>query len=288
LRPAEAVREGDAGEPLEPSITNAHGEVAASFADVSFTYPSGTLALSNVNLEVEAGRVLGVVGPSGCGKSTLLSLLAGLALPTAGVVTLNKNAAGVGRHGLSMVFQKDTLLPWLTVQDNVGFYYRLHRKERGRAAELVPSLLELARVSDFARAYPYQLSGGMRRRVAFLAAVAAMPAVLLLDEPFSSLDEPTRVALHQDVFEIIRRLQMTVVLVTHDLAEAVSMCDDVVILTNRPGSVARRVPIPFGLHRNLFDLRQTPEFLRLYGVLWHDLSEQIRRQPAPGSAEPAC
>jgi ABC-type nitrate/sulfonate/bicarbonate transport system ATPase subunit len=262
--------------------------VAASFADVSFTYPSGTLALSNVNLEVEAGRVLGVVGPSGCGKSTLLSLLAGLALPTAGVVTLNKNAAGVGRHGLSMVFQKDTLLPWLTVQDNVGFYYRLHRKERGRAAELVPSLLELARVSDFARAYPYQLSGGMRRRVAFLAAVAAMPAVLLLDEPFSSLDEPTRVALHQDVFEIIRRLQMTVVLVTHDLAEAVSMCDDVVILTNRPGSVARRVPIPFGLHRNLFDLRQTPEFLRLYGVLWHDLSEQIRRQPAPGSAEPAC
>jgi ABC-type nitrate/sulfonate/bicarbonate transport system ATPase subunit len=122
----------------------------------------------------------------------------------------------------------------------------------------------------------------MRRRVAFLAAVAAMPAVLLLDEPFSSLDEPTRVALHQDVLEIIRRLQMTVVLVTHDLAEAVSICDDVVILTNRPGSVARRVPIPFGRARNRFALRQTPEFLELYGLLWHDLSEQIRRRPLAG------
>jgi NitT/TauT family transport system ATP-binding protein len=116
----------------------------------------------------------------------------------------------------------------------------------------------------------------MRRRTAFLAAVAPQPQLLLLDEPFSSLDEPTRVGIHQSIYEIVRELGITVILVTHDLAEAISLCDEVLILTNRPARVCARHTMPFGRQRNMYDLRQTPEFLRYYGVLWEELSEQIR------------
>jgi ABC-type nitrate/sulfonate/bicarbonate transport system ATPase subunit len=179
-----------------------------------------------------------------------------------------------------MVFQKDTLLPWLTVAQNVALYFKFHPAPRAEVQQRVEWLLELAGLDGFERAYPYQLSGGMRRRVAFLAAVAPLPSLLLLDEPFSSLDEPTRVAIHQDVYAIVRRLGMTAVIVTHDLAEAISLCDEVVILTRRPGSVAVRHQVPFGNDRNMLELRQSTEFLALYGRVWHDLSEQL--EPARG------
>jgi ABC-type nitrate/sulfonate/bicarbonate transport system ATPase subunit len=115
----------------------------------------------------------------------------------------------------------------------------------------------------------------MRRRVAFLTAVAPLPRTLLLDEPFSSLDEPTRVEIHQDVLDIARKYEMTMVLVTHDLAEALSLCDEVLILSSQPGRVVSRHPVPFGPERVMLELRQTPDFLDMYGRLWRDLSEQI-------------
>ena len=176
-----------------------------------------------------------------------------------------------------MVFQKDTVLPWLTVTQNVRLFYTLNRERRAEARQVVPELLEMAGLSGFADAYPYQLSGGMRRRVAFITAMAARPRLLLLDEPFSSLDEPTRVAIHQDVLDIIKRLGTTVVLVTHDLAEAASLSDRVLILTNRPARVAADHRMPFGDDRTVIDLRRRPDFLEMYGTLWQDLSLQIRR-----------
>ena len=244
--------------------------------DVSFTYPSGTQALAGVSLDVHPGQVIGIVGPSGCGKSSLLALLAGIRKPTAGRVRWNVEP-GDNRHPISMVFQKDTLLPWLTVEGNVRLFFKLNRSRRAGTDERIEELLKLAGLADFRRAYPYQLSGGMRRRVAFITAMAAMPRLLLLDEPFSSLDEPTRVAIHQDVLRIVRRTHTTVILVTHDLAEAVSLCHDVVILTARPGRVATRHAIPFGEERDVLALRQRSDFLELYGRLWHDLSIQIER-----------
>jgi ABC-type nitrate/sulfonate/bicarbonate transport system ATPase subunit len=136
-------------------------------------------------------------------------------------------------------------------------------------------LLAMAGLEGFEKAYPYELSGGMRRRVAFITAMAAQPRLLLLDEPFSSLDEPTRVAIHQDVLEIVRRLGTSVVLVTHDLAEAASLCDRILILTARPGRVAVECDVPFGPERDMLALREQPDFLALNGRLWHDLSRQI-------------
>lgn len=248
-----------------------------SLEDVTFSYPNGTQAIGRTSFDIAEGSVVGIVGPSGCGKSSLLSLLSGINEPTSGRVAFTDDPAGNGRHPMSMVFQKDTLLPWLTVEQNVQMYQRFNKKRGGRSNELVDELLELASLTSFRRAYPYQLSGGMRRRVAFLTAMAAEPRGLLLDEPFSALDEPTRLAIHQDVLDIIRRQGTTCVLVTHDLAEAISLCDEVLILTNRPGTIAARHEVPFGRDRDVLGLRQKDDFLQLTGELWTELSRQIKR-----------
>jgi NitT/TauT family transport system ATP-binding protein len=258
------------------SAGGAAASATAVLEDVGFVYPTGTVALEGLSMALPKGQVTGVVGPSGCGKSTMLSLLAGLAQPTTGSVELTVDRAA-SRHDVAMVFQQDTLLPWLTVTENVALYYRFHRAERTREVnEEMQQLIRMIGLSQFADAYPSQLSGGMRRRVAFLAGVAPMPQLLLLDEAFSSVDEPTRVLIHQEVLGIVRRLEMSTVIVTHDLAEAISLSDQVVIFTARPGKVYASYEIPFGRDRNVLELRDRPEFLEIYGQLWHDLSEQIK------------
>jgi NitT/TauT family transport system ATP-binding protein len=251
------------------------GQPVVRLDDVQIAYDSGTVAVEGLSLEIPRGKVVGIVGPSGCGKSTLLYALAGLMKPSQGRI-LRAPAPG-GTHPLTLMFQKDTLLPWLTVRENVAIFYRWHgrRHRRAEVRERVQELLARVGLGGFEDAYPYQLSGGMRRRVAFLAAVAPNPACLLLDEPFSSLDEPTRVAVQQDVLRIIYRSNMTCVLVTHDLAEAVTMCDDVYILTRRPGRVFTHHEVPFGKDRTVVEMRQDPTFLSLYGTLWHELSQQL-------------
>jgi ABC-type nitrate/sulfonate/bicarbonate transport system ATPase subunit len=137
-------------------------------------------------------------------------------------------------------------------------------------------LIKLAGLDGFEGLYPYQLSGGMRRRTAFLSSVAPFPRVLLLDEPFSALDEPTRIGLHQDVFDIVRRYAITVILVTHDIAEAISLSDEIVLLSKGPAVVRSIRRVPFGNERQMLDLRKMPEFLELYGELWDELSNEIK------------
>jgi NitT/TauT family transport system ATP-binding protein len=244
---------------------------------VAYRYPGGVTALEGLTMTIPAKSSLGVVGPSGCGKSTLLQLLTGLREPSRG--TINWPAPPPGVHPMAMVFQSDTLLPWKTAAENIGLHFKFRRSlSRSAIKQRVAELLELVGLQDFADAYPYELSGGMRRRVAFLTAVAPMPAALLLDEPFSSLDEPTRVAIHRDVIKIITEFEMTVVLVTHDLAEAITLCNEVVILTRRPGRVYSRHRVPFGRERKPLELRQTKPFLDLYATLWEELSRQIAQQ----------
>jgi ABC-type nitrate/sulfonate/bicarbonate transport system ATPase subunit len=176
---------------------------------------------------------------------------------------------------LGMVFQKDTVLPWLTVAQNVAFGLRNLSLDKDEVKARVDHLLNLVGLADAANTHPNMLSGGMRRRVAFLTAVAARPRVLLLDEPFSSLDEPTRVAIHRDVLGIVREFGMTVVLVTHDLGEAISLSDYVHILTRRPTRVATTLRIPFGPDRDVLTLRETEEYQQLYRNLWRELRLQL-------------
>jgi NitT/TauT family transport system ATP-binding protein len=260
--------------PAEVSAVAAEPGVAARYRGVGFRYPTGTEALAGLDLEVRAGEVTGIVGPSGCGKSTTLALLAGLADATAGSVEIAPSIRE--GHPLSMVFQQDTLLPWLTVEQNVGLHFRFRGGAR-HAKDEIASLLRMVGLDGFARAYPKQLSGGMRRRVAFLAGIAPKPNMLLLDEPISTVDEPSRVRIHQEVLGIVNRFRTTTVLVTHDLAEAITLSNRVAIFSARPGRVVAVHEIPFGEDRNVFELRDTPEFLELYGQLWHELSTQIAK-----------
>jgi NitT/TauT family transport system ATP-binding protein len=229
-----------------------------------------------------------LIGPSGCGKTTLLYLLAGIYPAQSGKIRwpggANRDRASASqRHRLSMVFQKETLLPWLTVTANIELFTRFTRgADKQAVRKRTGELIELASLRGFENSYPNQLTGGMRRRVQFLSAVAPSPEILLLDEPFSAVDEPTRVRIHQDVFEILRLLKTTTVLATHDLAEVISLCDEIVILSNRPGTVHSRHSVPFGEERNMLELRRTPEFLRLYGTLWDELRDQIERTAVTG------
>ena len=263
-------RDADLGAP--PMQIDGAAEVAATFRGVGFRYPTGTEALAGLDLDIRASEVTGIVGPSGCGKSTTLALLAGLARPTTGTVGVAPSTRG--GHPLTMVFQQDTLLPWLTVEQNVGLYFRF-RGGRKEAAEEIGALLKMIGLDGFAHAYPKQLSGGMRRRAAFLAGIAPKPNMLLLDEPFSSVDEPSRVRIHQEVLAIVNRFKTTTILVTHDLAEAITLSNRVAIFSARPGKVVAIHEIPFGENRNVLELRNSREFLDLYGQLWHELSAQI-------------
>jgi len=269
-----------------------HGQFAESMIEIrglQFAYPDGTSVIGDISQSVPIGSTLGVVGPSGCGKSTLLAIIAGLLTPTGGSIELPLKGSD---HQLAMLFQQDTVLPWLTVRANVALFARF--KSHGLRPSIfrnfarnrnvlrdpalrkrVDELLALVDLSNLADRYPYQLSGGQRRRLAFLTAVAPEPRILLLDEPLSSLDEPTRVGVHQDMFRISRLMGMTIILVTHDLAEAISLSDRVVVLSKAPSSISFEHDVPFGSERNMLELRNTPEFLQLYGDVWENLSAQM-------------
>lgn len=265
-----------------PATSEPSAGASIEFSGVGYRYPSGLQVIDDLSMTIGRGQSVGIVGPSGCGKSTVLSLIAGLREAQIGRVRVTPDDSG--RHLLTMVFQKDTVLPWLTVEQNIKLHYNFKKSGRGpgrrgasrrEADDQIRELIAMVHLEGFEKAYPYQLSGGMRRRVAVLTSVAALPQVLLLDEPFSAIDEPSRVAIHQDVFDIVRALGITMVLVTHDLAEAASLCDQVHIMGPRPTSVFSTHDVPFGPKRDMMSLRERPDFLDLYSRLWRDLHLQI-------------
>lgn len=262
--------------------------------ELKFEYPDGLLAVDKLSFEVHEGEVLAIVGPSGCGKSTLLGLLAGIHTPTDGLVAWNDElAAEIEKKGrrpkrrrLTLVFQRDTLLPWKTVEGNVAFGLRYVSLTRNEREDRITSLLRLAKMEEFRTAYPNKLSGGMRRRVALLTGIAPLPRLLLLDEPFAALDEPTRVAVHADLLEIVYRLGLTVILVTHDLAEAITLSDRVLITTARPARLATIVETGFGHQRDVRTVRELPEYQGLYAQTWHELWKQTETPATPTGRTP--
>lgn len=246
---------------------------------VGFSYETGLEVVRDLDLSVNAGEITTILGPSGCGKSTILSIAAGLLAPTGGSIHWNTDIVGPSsatvrrpeRRRLSIVFQKDTVFPWLTVRQNVEFGFRYIALGAAERRRRLGELLELGNLAEFADAYPRQLSGGMRRRLAVLQGVAPLPHVLLLDEPFVGLDEPTRVRLHVDLLRIVRRLDLTVLLVTHDVSEAISLADQICVLTNRPTHVRHKFATGLGTTRDLLELRLSEQYTSLYGQVWQEL-----------------
>jgi NitT/TauT family transport system ATP-binding protein len=260
--------------PAESTATPAAAPPLIQVKNVGFAYPDGLRAVGDVSFDVGKGEIVSVIGPSGCGKSTLLRLIAGLRSPNDGAV--ERTGTEPGRLPCSMVFQEETLLPWLKVRDNVSLSYRFNRRKPENAEEHVDRLLDMVGLSEFADAWPSKLSGGMKRRVAVLTAIAPLPSLLLLDEPFSALDEPTRIGVHGDVYKLLREFEVGTVLVTHDLGEAITLSDRVLLLSRAPSRVVQEYVVPFGQERDLLALRRLPEFLQLYGSMWADMEKQIR------------
>ena len=219
------------------------GTPVVSLREVSKAYPSGTLALDRLSLDVEPGELLSLLGPSGCGKSTLLRLIAGLTEPSSGSIAWADTAA---QNRLGFVFQEPTLMPWARVEDNVRLPLMLAGMSRGESGRRVGEAITHVGLEGFERAYPRELSGGMRMRVSLARALVLRPRVLLMDEPFASLDEITRFRLESDLADLHRRQGLTVVFVTHSVFESVYLGTRVVVLSPRPGRVAasRRIEGP--------------------------------------------
>ena len=234
---------------------------------VKKTYSSGTVALADVSFKVEPGQFVCLVGPSGCGKSTLLRVIAGLGGVTSGKVVVKGMPAVAARRGLAetaFVFQDPTLMPWRDVLGNVELPMELRglpRAERRSAAE---QALELVGLEAVARAYPRELSGGMRMRVSLARALAARPRLLLMDEPFGALDEITRQHLNAELLRICAVAGWTVVFVTHNVFEAVYLSSRILVMSRQPGRLVAEVPVDLPYPR-LPDVRTSPTYSQLVG-----------------------
>ena len=218
-------------------------------------FPSGVEALHNLNLAIGRGQFVSIVGPSGCGKSTFLRLVAGLDAPTSGELRVE----GHDPLGLAFVFQDATLLPWRSVAHNITLPLELRRED---ADERVAQTLALVGLTDFAAAYPAQLSGGMRMRVSIARALVTRPQILLLDEPFGALDEITRQRLNEELLRLWQEDRWTGLFVTHNVSEAVFLSQRVLVMSARPGRILADIPIPFPYPRSPY-LRSAPEFIRI-------------------------
>lgn len=210
---------------------------------VSKQFRSGALALQNIDLQVEKGEFVSLLGPSGCGKSTLLRLVSGLTAATSGKVAVNGIPPENARELMSFIFQDATLLPWRTVEQNVGLGLELEHVARATREVKVAKMLELVGLTAVAERYPRQLSGGMKMRVSIARALVSRPRILLLDEPFAALDEMSRDRLNEELLRLYLEQQWTVLFVTHSVAEAVFLSTRIVLLAPHPGRIAHVVPV---------------------------------------------
>lgn len=237
------------------------------------TLDGETKALSDISFALTSGEFTAVVGPSGCGKSTLLSLIAGLMKPESGEIFLNGEPLTENSSKIGYMLQHDHLFEWRTVYRNVILGLEIRGALTAESKKKAESLLEQYGLLPFAHARPSELSGGMRQRAALIRTLILEPELLLLDEPFSALDYQTRLTVSDDIGQIIRRSGKTALLVTHDLSEAVSISDRVIILSERPASIARIVPIAFALEKDTpLSRRNAPEFKNYFNKIWKELN----------------
>jgi NitT/TauT family transport system ATP-binding protein len=222
----------------EPVNLSRSDDVAVSLRGVTKVYDSGIRALGPLDLDVRRGEFVSLLGPSGCGKSTALRLIAGLNAPTSGTVSVSPTRLQARtRHSIGFVFQEPTLMPWTSVRENVRLPLKLAHTATNEAAARVDEALTLVGLTEFADAFPRELSGGMKMRVSLARALVTDPDILLMDEPFAALDEITRFRLNNDLLALWRDLRKTVIFVTHSVFESVYLSQRVIVMTSRPGRI---------------------------------------------------
>ena len=241
--------------------------------NVSHVFRGGVAAVHDVSFQIERGSFVSLLGPSGCGKSTLFNVIAGLLAPTAGDVLLNGESM-LGKTGrVGYMLQKDLLLPWRTIEDNITISQTLRGIPKRRARSECTALMERCGLSGFSHARPHELSGGMRQRAALMRTLMTGRELLLLDEPFGALDALTRLQLQLLLCEIWQDTRRTILLVTHDVDEALLLSDEIIVMTERPGTVLARLPVPADRPRSPETLA-SPEMAalkaQLLGLLWRE------------------
>lgn len=240
---------------------------------VSKIFSSGTVALSNMSLTVESGEFVSLLGPSGCGKSTALRIIAGLGDVTSGTIdwpSSRINSRGLPEGDIGFVFQEPTLMPWKNVFDNVHLPLWLRRVSKAAAHDQIMEVLATVGLQDFAKAYPRELSGGMKMRVSIARALVTKPKLLLMDEPFAALDEITRQKLNDDVLRLWKATGITVIFVTHSVFESAYLSNRIVVMKARPGRVHADVPLITSLERDAH-YRTSEEYRKACETVSHSL-----------------
>ncbi len=235
------------------------------------TLSSETEALKDVTFSINQGEFISIVGPSGSGKTTILSLIAGLLKPTRGKIMLDgEQVSGISTN-VGYMFQRDNLFEWLNVMQNVKLGLKINSGKNCLSHEKLCELLKKYELAGFEKSKPSELSGGMRQRVSLIRTLALNPKLLLLDEPFSALDYQTRLSVQNDIHAIIKSENKTAILVTHDISEAISMSDKIIILSKRPGMVKNIISLDFSKESTPLDRRNDIKFNNYFKVLWEAL-----------------
>ncbi|WZL74364.1 ABC transporter ATP-binding protein [Clostridiaceae bacterium 35-E11] len=256
-------------------------EKVVEIKNVSMNYHTlegETFALQNLSFDVYKGEIVVIVGPSGCGKSTALSIISGLIKPSSGKVFVNGEPVIGTSKFIGYMFQKDNLFEWRNILHNVLIGLEIQDKLSEETRARTEKLLDTYGLREFKSHYPSQLSGGMRQRVALIRTLAIEPELLLLDEPFSALDYQTRLAVADDIGTILKQEKKTAIMVTHDIAEAISMADRIIVLTKRPASVKSTHEIQLTLEnkRTPLSSREAPEFRHYFNTIWKELDVHVR------------
>jgi len=237
---------------------------------------ASTRALAGVNLTVGDGEFLCILGPSGCGKTTMLRIMAGLETPSTGAVDMRRSG-DPHRPLNSMVFQEQSLFPWLTVLDNVAFGLEMRGVPRRERYERAKVFLETVGLAAFRSHYPHQLSGGMKQRASLARAFVNDPEVLLMDEPFASLDAQNKLLLQEELLKIWEQNKKTVVYITHSIDEALTLGDRIVVMTAAPGKVKEIIDVDFGRPRDVFEIKAKPQFGEMSLHIWRVLESEVRK-----------
>ena len=233
------------------------------------------VAFRNVELNVRSNEVLCIVGPSGCGKTTLLRCIGGLLAPSSGQVLIDGQLVSSPRPGVAVVFQHFGLLPWKTVMDNVAFGLKIARVSRPQLAERLEHYIRLVGLAGFEKHYPYQLSGGMQQRVGLARALAIHPEILLMDEPFASVDAQTREVLQEELLQLHDRERKTMIFITHSIDEAIILGDRVAVMASRPGRVKEVLQVNFPRPRDPAAIRAEPRYTEIRNHIWEELRPSV-------------
>ena len=233
------------------------------------TKDSETLAVEDFSFDLKEGDFVAIVGPSGCGKSTILSVLCGLEGKSAGEITLKEN------FNIGYMLQQDSLFEWRNILDNCLIGLEINKNLNKETKEHVINLLNTYGLKDFINSYPDNLSGGMRQRVALIRTLATNPDLLLMDEPFSALDYQSRLAISDDIYNILKKEKKTMIMVTHDIAEAISMCDKVIVLSSRPATIKSIYNIELENKNTPINNRKDSKFSYYYDKIWKDIDFHV-------------